>query len=253
MFSVSNSGAVTAQYFNNMLFDVVSSRQRVMSGWAAGIDIQANEGTNPLFRVTYAGSEYPFSVDRTGVQLRASDPILGMYTSGSQNKIFSVNSGGTAWSPIAINASVIYFNTGGGANKTTTIDVNGDMRLYNALVAPLSITAGVATVGSSTLHNGDGSHTGFMEWYKPNGTRHSYMGYTNDNDLQFVNEQGGALKIGASGNGAVKCGDLTLLPLASRTPANNGELTVEATSNTTLTFKLKGSDGTVRSGTITLS
>ena len=47
--------------------------------------------------------------------------------------------------------------------------------------------------------------------------------------------------------------DLVQNPAASVTPANNGELMVEATNNTTLTFKLKGSDGTVRSGTITLS
>lgn len=48
-------------------------------------------------------------------------------------------------------------------------------------------------------------------------------------------------------------GDLLLRPGASLTPANNGDLVIEATSNTTLTFKLKGSDGTVRSGSITLS
>lgn len=42
-------------------------------------------------------------------------------------------------------------------------------------------------------------------------------------------------------------------PAASATPANNGDLVIEKTANTTLTFKLKGSDGTVRSGTITLS
>ena len=47
--------------------------------------------------------------------------------------------------------------------------------------------------------------------------------------------------------------DIIQHPSASVTPANNGELVVEATNNTTLTFKLKGSDGTVRSGTITLS
>ena len=47
--------------------------------------------------------------------------------------------------------------------------------------------------------------------------------------------------------------DLIQNPSSSVTPSNNGELMVEATSNTTLTFKLKGSDGTVRSGTITLS
>ena len=48
-------------------------------------------------------------------------------------------------------------------------------------------------------------------------------------------------------------GTIKLSPPASVTPANNGELMVEATSNTTLTFKFKGSDGTVRSGTVTLA
>lgn len=42
-------------------------------------------------------------------------------------------------------------------------------------------------------------------------------------------------------------------PQASVSPAANGEMVVEATSNTTLTFKLKGSDGTVRSATLTLA
>jgi hypothetical protein len=42
-------------------------------------------------------------------------------------------------------------------------------------------------------------------------------------------------------------------PSDSIDPANNGDLVVEATDNTTLTFKFKGSDGTVRSGTVTLS
>ena len=46
---------------------------------------------------------------------------------------------------------------------------------------------------------------------------------------------------------------LTWSPRTSVTPQGNGELTVEATNDTTLTFKYKGSDGTVRTGTITLS
>ena len=47
--------------------------------------------------------------------------------------------------------------------------------------------------------------------------------------------------------------DLVQNPSASIAPASNGELVVEATNNTTITFKLKGSDGTVRTGTLTLS
>jgi hypothetical protein len=42
-------------------------------------------------------------------------------------------------------------------------------------------------------------------------------------------------------------------PPASITPASNGDYVVEATSNTTLTFKLKGTDGTVRTATLTLA
>jgi hypothetical protein len=40
---------------------------------------------------------------------------------------------------------------------------------------------------------------------------------------------------------------------ASVTPANNGELMVQATSNTSLTFKYKGADGTVRSASLALA
>lgn len=46
---------------------------------------------------------------------------------------------------------------------------------------------------------------------------------------------------------------LTWKPAASQTPAANGELTFEATSNTTVTVKLKGSDGIVRSAALTLA
>jgi hypothetical protein len=42
-------------------------------------------------------------------------------------------------------------------------------------------------------------------------------------------------------------------PPATITPASNGDLVVEATSNTLLTFKFKGSDGTVRSGTLVVA
>jgi len=48
-------------------------------------------------------------------------------------------------------------------------------------------------------------------------------------------------------------GTFGFAPGSSVTPANNGDVVIEATSDTTLTFKLKGSDGVVRTGTITLA
>lgn len=48
-------------------------------------------------------------------------------------------------------------------------------------------------------------------------------------------------------------GNISLFPASSVTPTINGEVTFQLTSNTQLTVKAKGSDGTVRSGNITLS
>jgi hypothetical protein len=42
-------------------------------------------------------------------------------------------------------------------------------------------------------------------------------------------------------------------PAASVTPAANGDLVFEATSNTTLTIKYRGTDGTIRTATLTLA
>ena len=43
------------------------------------------------------------------------------------------------------------------------------------------------------------------------------------------------------------------MPPASATPANNGDCVFELTNNTTLKIKVKGSDGTVRSVSLTLA
>lgn len=44
-----------------------------------------------------------------------------------------------------------------------------------------------------------------------------------------------------------------ITPAASINPPNNGDLVIEATSNTSLTLKLKGSDGNIRSVVLTLT
>lgn len=44
----------------------------------------------------------------------------------------------------------------------------------------------------------------------------------------------------------------TIIPAESATPLNNGELKIERTSNTSLTFKLRGTDGVVRSASLAL-
>lgn len=46
---------------------------------------------------------------------------------------------------------------------------------------------------------------------------------------------------------------VTIKPQANAVPQEVGDLVIQATSNTSLTFKFRGTDGTVRSGSITLA
>lgn len=63
-----------------------------------------------------------------------------------------------------------------------------------------------------------------------------------------------ATRLSINSSGAVDvAGDFVHSPSSSKNPTSNGELLFEATSDTTITVKYKGSDGVVRSGTISLS
>lgn len=61
-------GSINASRFNWMQLDG-TTRKRIVDAAATGIDIQSNEATNPLFRVSYAGTEFPLVVDRNGIAL----------------------------------------------------------------------------------------------------------------------------------------------------------------------------------------
>ena len=82
-----------------------------------------------------------------------------------------------------------------------------------------------------------------------------FEGYGNNVGFRFEENNAGSYTtlahIKSSGIDFNK--DVTFAPSSSVTPASNGDLMIEATNNTTLTFKYKGDDGVVRSGTITLS
>lgn len=72
---------------------------------------------------------------------------------------------------------------------------------------------------------------------------HNLLSYGSDNTVT----------LGAEAAGARIPGNVIFTPPASSSPGENGELVIQATSNTSLTFKLKGSDGVIRSASLTLS
>lgn len=72
---------------------------------------------------------------------------------------------------------------------------------------------------------------------------HNILNYQTDNTLA----------VGADASAVRVRGRVIFNPPSSSIPAANGELEIEATSNTSLTFRYRGSDGVVRAGSIPLS
>lgn len=85
----------------------------------------------------------------------------------------------------------------------------------------------------------------------------------NGDYMSFTTAASEAMRIESDGNVGVGVsspnhrldvnGSIGFNPGSSVTPVDNGDVTFELTNNTTLTIKAKGSDGVVRSGTVTLS
>jgi hypothetical protein len=126
---------------------------------------------------------------------------------------------------------------GTGSARALEFQTNGTIRLS------ISANSNALDVPNSTFWTSGGT-----TWLK----------VSSGADLEFNNlfpRVSGTTVIGATNRrfATVFANNLNLAPSASVTPANNGDLVFEATDNTTLTFKYKGSDGVVRSGTVTLS
>lgn len=159
----------------------------------------------------------------------------------------------TTSSPVAQGTTVVYrayAPTGG--DPTQAYAVLGDSGLQIATGGPvISVeTAGVKNI--RIAHNGtDGDIT-------------NSSGNLNFVSTGFVTLSSGITHLlpytdgcFAGANGFRFTGNFasgtTVLLASSVTPTNNGELMFQATSNTSLTFKYKGSDGVVRSASVTLS
>jgi hypothetical protein len=126
--------------------------------------------------------------------------------------------------------------------KLVSFDGNGYQLNAVAINTPSQINV-------STNTNSPGS-----VWQASNGD-FNFENFANNRSI--IIKQNGSGSIFFSENGVIRAKidstGFNIIPLASATPANNGDLLVQATSNTSLTFKLKGTDGVVRSASLTLS
>lgn len=105
--------------------------------------------------------------------------------------------------------------------------------------------------GISSGSTGDNRIVLFM----PNSTTRQTQFQTTG--TSYICGQNGRLAVG--GTSSLSSGDLSVhgtivnQPRSSVTLSNNGDFEIEATSNTSLTFRYRGSDGTTRSANLTLS
>jgi hypothetical protein len=218
--------------------NITSSADLVITRDAANILAQRN-GTNAQeFRIynTYTdASNYERGFIRwTSNILRIGTEKLG---TGSDRAIeFWRN--GSRWAYIDASG---FFNADGGFLSGGQIRVAASAALYWSARTMLKSPAD----GTLKLSNVAETDFGTLQ----------FGGTTNL--FPAIKRNGTTLEIKTASDSAfagLAAGNLTLYPSSSVTPSSvRGEIVVEATSNTTLTFKMRGLDDAIRSGTITLS
>jgi hypothetical protein len=151
-------------------------------------------------------------------------------------------------------------------DNTYDIGASGANRPRNIYVAGAVIAGGLQVISGGGIQNSIG--TGANIYFISGASRLAFdLGggvFWNDSSnnplaaatVGVMRNATGILEVNSGTLGAfrdVRCRSVIQQPPASTTPASNGDYVVEATSNTTLTFKLKGTDGIVRTATLTLA
>lgn len=223
------SGGETTFNTNLLTTDASSTAFRMKNGSGATLWYMQGDGANYWMGLT---------VFQGGVRI----PALSVPDNTTTLTLHGGFGGTTAGTG---NRVVANGNSAGGYNPTTgsqvVLDVGGASLGTNQDWKPASGTASLTGLLIANRINTSGTYAGICRSLYIDPVLTATVGVTN-----IAIES-------TSGNVIHRGGSWTIQPPASVTPSANGDLTVEATSNTTLTFKLKGSDGVVRSGTLTLA
>lgn len=178
-------------------------------------------GAENFYISAFTPSEkYLFAIDRTG------DMGYGSYTT------------------VLRTGAVIRPNTDAVMNDRVSLRVYGGSGITKDLQQWLNTSGSVLGVVDYLGKAGFGVTAASAKLHVVDTVEQLRIGYDAANYASMTVNSTGQLKISAP---------LTWRPPASITPAVNGDLTVEATSNTQLTFRLKGTDGVVRSASLTLT
>ena len=188
-----------------------------------------------------------------GTTIDVGGAPTGYFVQAMKGAIFSSG-------PVAFAATTTFNNAFVEAIDNATVTVNTvDAVAGSAVGKRYNVTTGgqvKRTAGTGGINNIPGTVAG--TWTGPVFSSLSVNGTLSMGTGQLLS-WGSAYMWGATGSPVVHVSQLAVdgavvwTPPASITLANNGELTVEATSNTTVTIKLRGNDGVTRSTTLTLT
>ena len=206
--------------------------------------------------IVQSGSTVKVSVDNltAGKAVSATSIATGLGAVGTPAYTFTGDTNTGMWSPAA---DTLAFSEGG--VEAVRIDSNGRVGIgTTSPTQKLDIRGGDLQVSRGAAGVAADAAIGFGS----NSNNYIFSGNTS-NIMAFFTNGSERVRINNAGNVGVSesapdykldvNGTFGFTPGASVTPVDNGDVVFELTNNTTLTVKAKGSDGVVRSGTITLA
>jgi len=216
--------------------------------------------TTPLLNLT---GTWNTSGIVTGLKLNITDTA-----SNASSLLMDLQVGGTSRFYVTKDGSIqttsvkSIFGYGQGANAIIDCG-NGYVQIGNSM--GMAVTSSYSTLirsGSDLFVIRDAANTLALRNGTNANTLRVYGSFTDSSNgrrLDITSTTAGVFTLTATGNGTGASGNILkltqpiLLPASSVTLATNGDLAFEATSNTTLTIRYRGSDGTTRSAAITLA
>jgi len=166
---------------------------------------------------------------------------------GAPSFAFSGDSNTGLWSPAADTWALSANGVETIRGASGAVSVTGTLAVTSTLTATGSITtSGQASIGVAGAHSTDYGLTINSGSFNGSDGFISFKNGAGATERARINmNQDGLLKISGTG--------IVFAPGSSVTPPANNDVAIELTNNTTLTFRARGSDGTVRSATLTLA
>jgi hypothetical protein len=212
----------------------------VARGILLNITDQSSASTSRLLDVQSSGTS-AFSINKFG-QFTGSGGFS--FTPAANTGTFSFVSGSTG---------SVQFNSSAGNIFTCRADAIKTFNFASTFAVGWNSDTYLYRDAANTLAQRNGTNAQAFRLY---GT---FTDASNGRRLDIRSTTGGIFTLTATGNGTGASGNLLkltqpiLLPSSSVTLATNGDLAFEATSNTSLTIMYRGSDGTTRSASLTLT